>query len=56
MDKVRSTIRQCARDWSSEGFAEREQCYGPILNELKERFPVFEERFVGGSHTVCTVC
>ncbi|KAF1347829.1 N2227-like protein-domain-containing protein [Delphinella strobiligena] len=34
MDKARSTIRQFYRDWSMEGAAEREACYGPILAAL----------------------
>lgn len=38
-DKLISTIKQCVRDWSVEGKAERDQCYKPILQELEERFP-----------------
>ncbi|VEL23452.1 unnamed protein product [Protopolystoma xenopodis] len=34
MDKVRSTLKQFVRDWSSEGQAERDSCYKPVLNEL----------------------
>lgn len=30
IDKARSTIRQFYRDWSAEGAAEREACYGPV--------------------------
>jgi hypothetical protein len=39
MSKVRSTLRQCVRDWSVEGAAERAACYGPILDELQRLFP-----------------
>jgi len=39
MDKVRSTLKQMARDWSSFGEIERSQCYGPILSKLEELFP-----------------
>jgi len=33
-EKVRSTLRQLVRDWSSLGSAEREACYSPILQRL----------------------
>jgi carnosine N-methyltransferase len=39
MSKVRSTLRQCVRDWSAEGAAERRACYGPILDELERLYP-----------------
>jgi hypothetical protein len=39
MGKVCTTLRQCVRDWSSQGAAEREQCYGPIVAKLCELFP-----------------
>ena len=39
MDKVRSTLKQFVRDWSSEGQAERQACYSPVLKEIQERFP-----------------
>lgn len=35
IDKARSTIRQMYRDWSAEGLAERQACYGPVLEDLK---------------------
>ncbi|KAI1849409.1 hypothetical protein JX266_004904 [Neoarthrinium moseri] len=41
-DKARSTIRQFYRDWSVEGTAERESCYGPVfraLDEHRARYP-----------------
>ena len=34
VDKARSTLRQFFRDWSAEGAAEREKCYGPVLQAL----------------------
>lgn len=37
--KVRTTLRQCVRDWSAEGQKERAQCYGPLLEALAKRFP-----------------
>ena len=40
IDKVKSTLRIIARDWSNEGAAERDQCYKPILDELESRFPL----------------
>ncbi|CAI9285155.1 unnamed protein product [Lactuca saligna] len=39
VDKVRCVIRNIVRDWATEGQKEREQCYGPILEELKRYFP-----------------
>ncbi len=39
MSKVRSTLRQCVRDWSEEGAAERAACYGPLLSELERLYP-----------------
>jgi carnosine N-methyltransferase len=38
-DKVRSTLKQCVRDWTAEGEAERKECYDPILSVLKKQFP-----------------
>jgi len=38
LDKVRSTLKQFYRDWSAEGSKEREVCYGPVMQELEERF------------------
>ncbi len=38
IDKARSTIRQLYRDWSAEGLAERQVCYGPVLEDLKQEF------------------
>jgi carnosine N-methyltransferase len=34
LEKARSTIRQFYRDWSSDGFSEREACYGPVIRAL----------------------
>ncbi|KAJ3147167.1 hypothetical protein HDU89_005764 [Geranomyces variabilis] len=38
MDKVKSTLRQFARDWSEEGRNERHSTYEPIIAELEARF------------------
>ncbi|KAL1921350.1 uncharacterized protein VTP21DRAFT_11066 [Calcarisporiella thermophila] len=38
MDKLRSTIKQIARDWSEEGRLERESTYLPIIKELNIHF------------------
>eukprot|EP00928_Gymnodinium_smaydae_P072215 TRINITY_DN55618_c0_g1_i1.p1 TRINITY_DN55618_c0_g1~~TRINITY_DN55618_c0_g1_i1.p1 ORF type:complete len:394 (+),score=73.69 TRINITY_DN55618_c0_g1_i1:64-1245(+) len=32
--KTRSTLKQFVRDWAQEGAAERERCYGPLLQSL----------------------
>ncbi|KAF3907457.1 hypothetical protein ABW21_db0208886 [Orbilia brochopaga] len=34
LDKARSTMKQFLRDWSKEGAAERDRCYGPILHAI----------------------
>jgi len=34
MSKVRSTLRQCVRDWSEQGARERATCYGLLASEL----------------------
>lgn len=36
--KAHSTIRQFYRDWSAEGKAEREVCYGPVIKALNDEF------------------
>jgi len=36
LEKARSTLRQFYRDWSSEGRAEREACYGPVTRALTD--------------------
>lgn len=36
--KANSTIRQFYRDWSAEGYPEREVCYGPVLKDLRGFF------------------
>lgn len=35
-EKARSTLRQFFRDWSAEGAAEREACYGPVIEALQK--------------------
>ncbi|KJE94114.1 hypothetical protein, variant [Capsaspora owczarzaki ATCC 30864] len=39
LDKVRSTLKQFAREWSSHGQAERDASFNPILDVLKSEFP-----------------
>jgi SAM-dependent methyltransferase len=36
IDKARSTLRQFYRDWSAEGAAERDSCYGPVVRALEK--------------------
>ncbi|KAJ7763152.1 N2227-domain-containing protein [Mycena maculata] len=38
MDKLRSTLKQFVRDWSSEGREEREACYRPMRDALLTHF------------------
>ncbi|KAI9055458.1 hypothetical protein LZ554_000412 [Drepanopeziza brunnea f. sp. 'monogermtubi'] len=35
-EKARSTLRQFFRDWSAEGYLEREACYGPVVKALRK--------------------
>lgn len=39
LDKVQSVFKQLMRDWSSLGAAERQQCYEPIIEEIKNEYP-----------------
>lgn len=43
-EKVFSTLRQCVRDWSERGSAERSAVYGPILRTLTHYYPTLEQR------------
>lgn len=36
LTKVRSTLHQCAREWSAEGQEERDKCFAPLLKWLQE--------------------
>lgn len=40
VEKIKTTLKQIMRDWSSEGQAEREQSYQPIIDEILSRFPL----------------
>jgi len=44
MDKVRSTLKQCVRDWGDEGEEERKGAYAPILDSIRELYPTEESR------------
>jgi len=44
MSKVQSTLKQCVRDWAEEGEVERQLCYGPVLNAIRELYPTEESR------------
>ncbi len=44
VDKVCTTLKQIVRDWSIEGAEERDACYNPILNELKNLY-LNQERY-----------
>ena len=39
MVKVRSTLKQCVRDWSSLGKSERDSCYAPLIQALQTHLP-----------------
>ena len=38
MDKVYTTLKQYVRDWSTEGAAERDRCYKPLLDEVQRLY------------------
>lgn len=38
VEKVRSTLKQLIRDWSSSGSTERTHAYGPILNAIESLY------------------
>ncbi|XP_066912263.1 carnosine N-methyltransferase-like [Clytia hemisphaerica] len=44
IDRVRTTIKQCVRDWSIEGAEERNNTYKLITDELIRLFPVVANR------------
>uniref|UniRef100_A0A7S0UUK8 carnosine N-methyltransferase n=1 Tax=Polytomella parva TaxID=51329 RepID=A0A7S0UUK8_9CHLO len=39
-EKIRYVLKNFVRDWSVEGKAERDACYGPILAEIREIFSI----------------
>ena len=39
MEKVLTTVKQFVRDWSDEGVEEREMCYKPIVDEIRDLYP-----------------
>ena len=40
MAKVKGTLHQCYREWSSLGAEERKQCFAPLIRELEVHLPV----------------
>ena len=40
MDKVKTTVKQFFRDWSSQGQKERDACYKPVIDEIQTRLPL----------------
>lgn len=42
--KLRSTLRQVAREWSSDGAKERETTYQPCIDVILTEFPDIEKR------------
>ena len=46
MDKVYSTLKQFSREWGAEGKAERDACFGPVLDQLQEHCGAYEQRRV----------
>ena len=44
ISKASTTINQLYRDWSAEGFEERNACNGPILDDLEKNFGSMTEK------------
>ncbi|KAH8658843.1 N2227-like protein-domain-containing protein [Tricladium varicosporioides] len=44
LEKARSTLRQFFRDWSEEGRAEREACYGPVIKVLRTESSLYPRK------------
>jgi carnosine N-methyltransferase len=40
IDRVVTTLKQIARDWSEFGFEERKACYGPIIDDILLLYPL----------------
>ena len=40
MDKVKSILSQCVREWGRDGDTERRQCFGHILDQLRKYLPI----------------
>ena len=38
MDSVYTTLRQIVRDWSADGQSERNACYKPIIEEMRNLY------------------
>lgn len=36
---MQAVFKQLMRDWSRFGAAERQQCYGPIIEEIETNYP-----------------
>ena len=45
MDKVKTTLKQFVRDWSSEGEQERKSCYQPVIDKICQLFPTYQKYF-----------
>ncbi|KAL7633899.1 UNVERIFIED_CONTAM: hypothetical protein RMT77_015860 [Armadillidium vulgare] len=39
LEKIQSTFKHIARDWSEAGESERKLCYGPIIEQVEKLFP-----------------
>lgn len=46
VSKVSSVLKSLARDWSSDGRAEREMAYTPIINQIKRYLPSAESTLI----------
>lgn len=39
MFQVQAVFKQLMRDWSTFGTPERQQCYGPLIEEIEKSYP-----------------
>ena len=53
--KAKSTLHQLVREWGVEGQAERDSCYGVLLEQLKRWLPVTEHTMYVTTSAACGV-
>jgi N2227-like protein len=60
ISKVSSVLKSLARDWSTDGKAERDMAYGPILKQIKKFLPLTDTSrpkiCVPGAGVLCIMC
>ncbi|CAH1789883.1 unnamed protein product, partial [Owenia fusiformis] len=44
MDKLKTTLKQIVRDWSIDGAEERQTCYQPVVDAIKQYVPLNKDK------------